>query len=70
MKYIFVGLGELILDRTYDERLRTLTENGGYSTFNVLYDLGFLGEKEVYAVGVGGNDVNGIKARRLFGEIC
>lgn len=60
-KYIFLGFGELVLDKIYDEKHDLLKENGGCPVFNVLYNLGLSGEK-AYAVGGVGNDENGNKA--------
>ena len=55
--YTFVGFGELVVDKTYDERGNLLKQDGGDTTWNILYHLGLMGEKS-YAVGAVGNDEN------------
>ena len=55
--YTFVGFGELVVDKTYDERGNLLKQDGGDTTWNILYHLGLMGEKS-YAIGAVGNDEN------------
>lgn len=55
--YTFVGFGELVVDKTYDEKGTLLKQDGGDTTWNILYHLGLMGEK-TYAIGAVGNDEN------------
>ena len=59
-RYCFLAFGELALDVTYDEN-GIISESGGVSAFNTLYNLSVFGE-ETYAIGGVGNGQNAIKA--------
>ena len=59
-RYCFLAFGELALDVTYDED-GIISESGGVSAFNILYNLSALGE-ETYAIGGVGTGLNAIKA--------
>lgn len=55
--YTFVGFGELVIDKMYDEEGNLLKQDGGDTTWNILYHLGLMDEN-VYAIGGVGNDEN------------
>lgn len=59
-RYCFLAFGELALDVTYDEN-GIISESGGVSAFNTLYNLAAFGE-ETYAVGGVGTGENAVKA--------
>ena len=59
-KFCFLAFGELALDITLDDN-NIISQVGGVSAFNTLYNLAVLGE-ETYAIGGVGNDNNGKKA--------
>ena len=56
-KRVFIGFGELAVDKLYDKQGNLLKQDGGDTTWNILYHLGLMGE-ETYAVGACGNDEN------------
>lgn len=60
MKYCFIAFGELALDKTLDDN-KIISEVGGVSAFNTLYNLAVFGE-ETYAIGGVGKDNNGERA--------
>lgn len=56
-KSVFIGFGELVVDKLYDKKGNLLNQDGGDTTWNILYHLGLMGE-ETYGVGACGNDEN------------
>ena len=56
-KSIFIGFGELVVDKLYDKKGNLLNQDGGDTTWNILYHLGLMGE-ETYGIGACGNDEN------------
>ena len=56
-KYTFIGFGELVVDKIYDKEGKLLKQDGGDTTWNILYHLGLMGET-AYAIGGVGNDEN------------
>lgn len=56
-RYVFIGFGELSIDKIYDKTGNLIKEDGGDTIWNIIYNLGLMNEK-AYAIGIVGNDNN------------
>ena len=54
----FIGIGDLVLDIYYDDKLKYIGCDGGITTFNILCNLSSMGFN-TKAYGVCGNDIEG-----------
>jgi len=65
---LFVGHGDLMLDKIYDHNHNIIREEGGGCNWNVLYNLAYSGEK-CYAIGGIGNDEDGNKTLESLNKV-
>ena len=65
---VFIGHGDIMLDKVYDGELNLIMQDGGGSNWNTLYNLGLMGEK-CYAIGTRGDDQEGEMALKSLESV-